>query len=178
MLSIIGHRLARLSPSQLAEIAHPVSKWLRDQSERLFSECPQVFNLVWGSMIAAVTEIIDQSQSPHSDRRWVDEGLSRPAGRIASALFNDPASTSFGPSTGLSENWKRWLSQLLDLPDDHRRHAIAMITGNLNWLFHIDPDWVGKQLLPLAIDQGDDGSAFWAGYFGGRKRRSLPFISI
>ena len=88
---------------------------------------------------------------------------------MALALPKDPAKTSFEPNMGLPENWKRWLNQLVDLPDDHRRHAIAMITPKLNWLFHIDPDWVNKQLLPLASDEGDDGKAFWAGYFWGAR---------
>lgn len=175
MLRIIGHRLARLTPSHLAEIANPVSEWLLRRSEKLLSECPKVFGLVWGSMIAALEETIDLNQFPRADRSWVDKSRHTPVALMTSALFGDPALKNFESNRGLPENWKCWLNQLLGLPNDHRRYAIVMITRNLNWLFDIDPQWTKQELLPLAGDEKDDGSAFWDGYFW---RDQLPQRSL
>jgi hypothetical protein len=168
MLLIIGHRLAALTPSDLAEIAHPVSKWLLDRNEQLFSKHPQVFDLVWDSMITALTGTNDLNRSPHADRNWIDEGDNRPAGRMAGALLNHPVLANLESNRGLPENWKRWVTQLLGLPHDQPRYAVAMIARNLNSLFDIDPDWAKARLLPRAGDKGDDGKAFWAGYFSGQ----------
>ena len=173
ILSAIGCRLARLTSVQLSEIAHPVSEWLNDKGERLLLECPRVFDLVWNAMIRALAAAPDVKRFSRPDRGWVDEGLNRPAGRMVSALFKDPASKAFEPTMSLPDAWKGRLDQLLALSGDHRPHAIAMMTPQLNWLFQTDPDWVGDKLLPLADGEGDDSQAFWAGYFWGARTPQL-----
>jgi hypothetical protein len=44
-----------------------------------------------------------------------------------------------------------------------RRHAIVMLGFHLNFLFPIDPIWIGQRLLPLVDDSGPDGDALWDG---------------
>jgi len=165
MLSTIGQRLARLPADNLAEIVHPVSAWLSDQHGRLLVDFPVIFDLVWEAMVAALVAAPSVKRYPRPDRAWVDESLNSPVGRMVDALLKDPAKTKFEPCSGMPEAWKHRLDRLLELPGDHRPHAIAMITPQLNWLFHIDPNWVHDQLLPLASGRGNDSSAFWAGYF-------------
>lgn len=174
MLSVIGHRLARLPVHQLAELGHPVSEWLRGRSKQLFNDCPHIFDLVWDAMIATLMTMPDVQRFPRADRGWVDEGLNRPAGRMADAMFDDPSKATIDESTGLPKTWKRRLEQLLGLPVDHRSHAIAMITPRLNWLFFKDPEWTDTHLLTLSNDLGNDGSAFWAGYLWRARTPQLP----
>ena len=165
LLSTIGRRLARLSASNLAEIVHPVSAWLSEQGERLLIEFPVVFDLVWNAMVAALIAAPKVKQYPRPDRAWVDEGLNSPVGRMVDVLFKDPAKTTFEVCEGLPGTWLRRLNSLLDLPSDHRPHAVVMIAGHLNWLFQTDPNWTQSQLLSLSSGVGDDSRAFWAGYF-------------
>ena len=165
LLSTIGRRLARLSASDLAEIVHPVSAWLSEQGERLFIEFPVIFDLVWDATVAALMAVPEVKRHPRPDRAWVDEGLNSPVGRMVDALLKDPAKTTFESCAGLPDTWLRRLNQLLNLPGDHRPHAIVMISPHLNWLFQTDPNWTQAQLLSLAGGAGDDSRAFWAGYF-------------
>ena len=164
MLSAVGHRLGRLSSGQLADIAHPVSEWLSKHSVLLLTESPQVFDLVWDAMICALAAVPEHRQFPGPDRRWVDESLNRPVGRMLDALFKDPGGKTFDHCSGLPDAWIRRLDQALALPGDHRQWTIVMIAAQLNWLFHVDPKWVSRSVLPIIDLSGDDSSAFWAGY--------------
>lgn len=164
LLSVTGHRLARLSLVQLSEIAHPVSEWLINRGELLFSERSNVFDLVFDALVTALKTGPDEKQSSRSDRRWVDESLNRPAGRVVDAVFKDPIGQELIADQGLPISWTRRFDQLLGLPSNHRLHAIVMIAYRLKWLFSIDSTWVVDRLLPFADDQGENGQAFWAGF--------------
>jgi hypothetical protein len=174
LLTVVGHRLARLPVKQLVEIAHPVSEWLRKKSEQLLKHSPSIFDLVWDALIAALTANPEVRRFPKPNRSWVDEGLNRPAGRMVDAMFNDPCKANFEEGQGLPEAWKRRLNQLISLPGDHRFQAIAMIAPRLNWLFYFDPTWTGATLVPLASDADSGGKAFWAGFFWGARAPHLP----
>lgn len=173
-LSTIGCRLARLSASNLVAIIHPVSAWLREQAGRLFSELPVIFDLVWDATVVALMTVPEVKRYPRPDRAWVDEGLNSPVGHMVEALFKDPAKMAFEPCAGLPDNWQRRLKQLLNLPGDHRPHAIVMISPNLNWLFQTDPNWTQAQLVSLSGGEGDDSMAFWAGYFWRARKPPRP----
>lgn len=164
-LSTTGHRLARVSSSNLVEIVHPVSAWLREHAGRLFSELPVVFDLVWDAAVKALMTAPEVKRYPRPDRAWADEGLNSPVGNMVEALFVDPAKMAFEPLAGLPNTWQRRLDQLLGLPGDRRSHAIVMISLRLNWLFQTDPNWTQAQLVSLAGGMEDDSMAFWAGYF-------------
>lgn len=163
--SVIGHRIAKLSSDHLAEIVHPVSAWLLEKGEQLFLNSPHVFDLVWDAMIRPLQAAPEMKPFQRPNRRWVDESLNRPAGRLTEAAFTDPAGKTFQTGQGLPIAWIRRFDQLLGLPDDHRLHAIVIMTSRLNWLFNIDPCWTADRLLPLSNNAGYGSKPFWAGYF-------------
>ncbi|UDM49578.1 SIR2 family protein [Cupriavidus sp. MP-37] len=165
MLCVIGGRLARLSPIQMREIIYPASNWLRTYSERLLSERPQIFEVVWSAIIEALREGDGTKKGTAAGtRRWVDESLNRPGGYMADALFRSPHVSELTPDTGLPESFKCRLTQLIGLADDPKQHALVIIASNFNWLFRIDATWTAETLLPMAKSAVDDTSAFWAGY--------------
>lgn len=165
MLCAIGGRLARISPAQMMEIINPASIWLRTYSERLLSEQPRIFEVVWGAMIEALTESDGEEKGTASGpRRWVDESLSRPGGYMVEALFRYPHLDELTPEIGLPEPIKHCLTQLIGLGGDPMQHAIVMVASRFNWLFHIDESWTTEALLPIAKSAVEDTSPFWAGY--------------
>lgn len=174
LLTLIGHRIAGLSSDQRADLAHPISEWLRDRGEKLLIDLPEVFERVRDALTAAVAAHPQPSKFRRLEASWVDEGLNMPAGRLVDALLKDPARAEFKGDQGLPERWTRHLDQLLALPGDHRLHAIAMISPHLNWLYNIDPEWTERQLVVLAERGGDDAAAFWGGYFWGARTPQLP----
>lgn len=165
LLRVIGGRLARLKPDQVAALRHPVSEWMRDRATLLIVNIPEVFHTVWDALAVAMAMHPPKERFRRSDANWVDDGLNQPAGCMVDALFKDPAKADLKAAQGLPDRWKRQLDQLLALPGDARRHAIAMISPRLNWLYYIDPDWSERQLLVVADRDDADAQAFWGGYF-------------
>jgi hypothetical protein len=177
-LSVIGRRLARLSANNLMAIIHPVSAWLREHAERLLSELPAIFDLVWNAAVEALMSAPEVKRYPRPDRVWVNEGLNSPAGHMVDALFKDPAKITFKSRAGLSDSWKLRLKQLMNLPGDHRPHAVVMISPYLNWLFQTDPNWTEAQLLSLSGGEKDDSIAFWAGYLWRAQKPQRPLYLL
>ncbi|MCW5115585.1 SIR2 family protein [Burkholderia cenocepacia] len=164
LLTTVGHRLARLSPPQLAEVMHPASEWLRTRSERLLSECPKVFDLVWNALVDTLKTAPGIGARQVTDRRWVDESINSTAGRMLETWFNSPRFKGATQETGLPASDLRKLDQMLNLLGEHRQHAIVLIASRLRWLFHVSPDWTRDQVLPIATGTDEQSQAFWAGY--------------
>lgn len=175
LLQALAARLARLLPEQVAQLRHPISEWLRDRSGSLFVEAPNTFQTVWDTLIEALGAHPAKERFKRLDQSWVDEGLNQPAGRLVDALFKDPRNADLKEGNGLPFEFKNRLEQLIALPGDSRRHAMAMISSRLNWLYHIDPEWTERHLLSVADKDGPDAPAFWGGFFW---RAHTPTISL
>jgi len=174
LLTAIAARLARLGPEKVAELRHPVSEWMCDRATWLLTNLPDVFQAVWDLLAAALSAHPPKDRFRRADAGWVDDGLNQPAGRMVDALFKDPAKTDFNSDKGLPAEWKTRLDQLLALPGDARRHAIAMTAPHSNWLYFIDPDWTESRLLTVADGDDADAQAFWGGYFWAARTPQLP----
>lgn len=174
LLAAIVARLAKLGPEKVAELRHPISEWMRDRATELLTNLPDVFQVVWALLVTALVMHPPKDRFRRADAGWVDDGLNQPAGRMVDALLKDPAKAAFNPAEGLSAEWKSRLDQLLALPGDARRHAIAMIAPHTNWLYFIDPDWTESRLLAVAEEENADAQAFWGGYFLAAQTPQLP----
>lgn len=174
LLRAIGFRLARLAPEQLAVLRHPVSEWMRDRAATLIVNLPDVFGPLWDALAYALTNHPPKDRFRAAGQGWVNDGLNQPTGRLVDALLKDPAKNGLEPGKGLPETWKARLDQLFALPGDARRHAIAMISPHLNWLYNIDPDWAESRLLAVVDGNTPDAQAFWEGYFWAARTPQLP----
>lgn len=165
LLAAIANRLARLKTDELLEILQPASTWAHKEHGRLQHDCITAFEALWSALISALRLHATVLTRNHSrPKRWVDEGLNSPAGRLALAQrqeFSDIAKTR----KELPEGWIRRTEELLSLPQDHRNHAIAMLAADLGWLYKIDRLWTEEQLLVVLAEEDDAGiEAFWAGF--------------
>jgi hypothetical protein len=165
LLSVMGYRLARLASSQLAQIMYAASEWLRKHGNRLMSEQPAVFAVVWNALLGAL------NSSPASDsalrkgpKRWVEESLNSTVGHMLDTWLNDPAHKDLLSEQGLPIDKRERLEQVLALPAEHRRHAVVLVASRLHWLFRVDPVWTTNHLVPIGLNPDDDSQAFWAGY--------------
>ncbi|WP_343666704.1 SIR2 family protein [Paraburkholderia tropica] len=174
MLSAIGRRLARLEPAQLGEIVHPATEWLRDRCGTLYSQCPEVFDLVWKALRASLSASSGLHKFPSSDRRWVDESLNSAAGRMLDTLFKYPGLDDIKPDAGFPIAWSAKLDEMLALHADDRRYAIVMIASRLTWLYRTDRKWVDTRMLPLSTRNDADTEAFWAGFFWAARAPQPP----
>lgn len=178
MLSAVGSRIGRMSFDQVLELAHPITEWLLAKSQALQSNCPTVFDAVWRNTVAALSRPLATPQPHRSNRRWVDEGLNRPAGRLADTVLRVLTAMELPEGAGLPIEWSKRLAELLDLPGDHGRHAIAITAYHTNWLFHVDARWTDEHLLTTAHANVESSAAFWAGYFWGAKAPQPALFQI
>jgi hypothetical protein len=166
---IIAARLSRLTDADFRKLVRPISDWLLRASKTLLSNGRGKFQLLWERLIAILTT--DQQTGDSSiiaqDKQhdWATEALNSPAGYMAQALFNDLGSgTQAG--AGLPEEWRQRADQLLALPGNNRRHALAIFCHNLTYLFHIGPEWTERALVSaISGNDEDDKAALWAGFF-------------
>ncbi|WP_308584313.1 SIR2 family protein [uncultured Pseudomonas sp.] len=178
LISTIGLRLTRLPAENLAEIVNPVSEWFNSQGKRLVTEAPVIFDLVWNALVAALMVTPELKRYPRPDRTWIDESVTSPVGLMIESLFNDPANLALEPGVGLPVSWHHRINQVLSLPDDHRSHAIVMISSRLNWLYHIDPSWTEGQFISFADGDGEESEAFWAGYLWRAQKPQRQLYSL
>jgi hypothetical protein len=170
---VIAARLSRLKDPDFGKLVRPISDWLLRASKNLLVNGRDKFHQLWERLIATLT--IDQQTGDSSiitqDKQhdWATEALNSPAGYMAQALFNDLGS-DIQRAAGLPEEWRERADQLLSLPGNPRRHALAIFCHSLIYLFHIDPEWTERSLISaIAGNDNDDTGAFWAGFFWGAR---------
>lgn len=177
---VIAARLSRLKDADFGKLVRPVSDWLLRASKNLLVHGRDKFERLWEKLITILTTdqktgdsaIIAQDEQ----HDWATEALNSPAGYMAQALFNDLGS-EIQRAAGLPEEWRERAEQLLSLPGNPRRHALAIFCHNLTYLFHIDPEWTERALLSAIIGNDDDDTGdFGRGSSGVRglpKRRCI-----
>lgn len=162
LVRAIGGRLASLPLAGLSTIAYPTAEWLNGLGERLFGEFSTVLDCLWDPLVAALP-LRDDDRQHRIDSSWANDALNAPVGKLVSLLMKDPSTKGRELGQGFPEDWTRRHEQLLVLPGDMRRHALAMLGFQINWLFAIAPDWTTANLLTVVDDESDDGDALWDG---------------
>ncbi|WP_374315587.1 SIR2 family protein [Aquabacterium sp.] len=170
LLIAIAARLARLNTNDLVKILQPASTWTHNEHQRLQHECLATFEALWSALMDALrSPITELPRSRSVPRRWVDEGLNSPAGRLAMAQRQQLAEVN-QEFKELPRAWKLRTEELLSLPQDHRNHVIAMIAADVGRLYQADQRWTAEQLLTvLARDDEMGVAAFWDGFLWGAR---------
>ncbi|HRJ21896.1 MAG TPA: hypothetical protein PLF84_22835, partial [Bryobacteraceae bacterium] len=168
LTALIACRLTALPTSGLATIVHPVTSWMYAMAETLFRNHPDAFRALWDAVLrllwvepgAGGSGIVHSSRG----RDWLEEGINAPAGRLAKALFKHPAIANLQLDSGLPQEWRRYVEELLDLPASLRCYSVAVLSSRLIWLYRVDPNWTETRLIQLAEGEGTECvSAFWDG---------------
>jgi hypothetical protein len=165
LLFAIANRLARLDADELMEILQPTSTWMQNEHQRLQQESFAAFEALWKAMMGTLRRPkTAPPRSTSTPRRWVDEGLNSPAGRLAMAQLQQLADIDKA-GKGLPASWKLRTEELLGLPQNHRSHVIAMIAADIGWLYHTDRAWTTEHLLSILAGDDEAGiQAFWSGF--------------
>ena len=173
LITLIAGRIANLPESDFSKLVRPISDWLLRASKTLLESQRQLFESIWNRLTKnlGADERVGSSSIITQDKQhdWATEALNSPTGYLAQALFND-LDKNVTKETGLPEVWRQRADQLLALPGDARRHALAILCHNLTYLFHLDPAWTDSALVSaLVSDEDHDRDAFWAGFFWGAR---------
>jgi hypothetical protein len=178
--ALIAGRLSQIPDGPLTNLLRPATDWLVRVLKILLPTHRGVFDRLWNRIERLSRElpqtgkssIVRSSQQPD----WATEALNSTVGNLARALMSDPAINKLKPGDCFPEWWKMRSDELLLLSGNSRRHALAIFSHNLVWLFAIDPEWVTKAFLPLVELQDTDSEAVWAGFFWGAKVPQLELF--
>lgn len=164
--AVIANRLCRLSGEMLSSLLYPATWWLQKISKAISTDFPKVFDQMVQRLIEVVKAFPEHAYSAviGSSRGidWVMEAINSPVGHLILAVFDDTRyQEAAAINAGLSP-----IEQCLALPENPRRHAIAMASHNLGWLHVNAADWTEKHLLTIIEGHDvEDQDAFWAGFF-------------
>ena len=173
----IAARLCALPPSELHEIAYPVSIWMEAVGERFFEDVADALPGLWRALMAALRpEDGDGRRRPH--RSWATEALNAPVGKLFGLAMKDPATKELKAGAGFPSHWTTLLDDLLALPGDLRRHTLVMLGYQVTWLFTIDRDWTEGWMLRLVNDDSTDGDALWEGLLWAARMPSRPLYGL
>lgn len=186
MLTITGHRLAQLSSDQIGALNFPISQWLCTHLDTLLDRLPAVFNIVWTAWInthrlPSPTEICRSSDSDS-----IEDAFNSAIGRLVNKILGKLIPELLNLNENLPEVWKERFSCLLNLPEPHCRHIIAVLTTWLRAIYRVDSLWTEKHILVFFDSPGDNSDILWDGYFSGssyvdrelNKRLKHPLINL
>lgn len=168
----IALNLCALENEDLAKIRHASSRWFENFGQRLSGGA---FNSLWNKFVDVLGSIEDAGASAlvrqEEPPRWIDEAINSASGHLTELLMSTLGNRKFDAGEQFSNQWKARANQLLDLPGDTRRFVLACLGRRLQFLYHVDPQWVSKKLLPLLLQEDvdlQDKDALWAGFLGSR----------
>lgn len=183
-IAFIAEQVSRSSDQDAAIIVHCLADWIWKVAHKLAGNYPQLFSRVVSKLIAALSLQTVESRTAivhgSGDADWNSEALNSPTGKLAKALFQDPTLRNLKESVGLPQSWRLHAENLLSLPDDLHRHALAVFSKRLNWFFDVDSGWTKDNFLPfLRSENIQDQEALWAGFLrGGSLPRHAQFIFL
>jgi hypothetical protein len=107
-------------------------------------------------------EVIQQS------RRTYSHAINGPLGMCAEALFSAVPGEKQEAGSLLPKHIKTRLEQLFATVGEGSDHAISVTTRKLNWLMHVDPQWVEDRLIPILNFKHTAAEASWNGFLHSR----------
>jgi hypothetical protein len=170
---VIAERLSRCHDVIIANLIHHISDWFLNISE-LLGQVPNSFDKLFEKIVNVIrlnphlgTTTITRRYAEHD---WSMEATKAPVGKIMQALLNDPSINKKNAENGLPTKWIKQVDELRSLNGDLYRHAIVIMSRQLNWLDRIDSDWTDVHLLYiLKENQEDDKNAFWVGFLSSQR---------
>jgi hypothetical protein len=179
----IGTQLSRFPAQSLSAFVRAASDWLLNASKALARNRHDVFDCVFAKISSSLHLSPTESRSGivrgNNEPDWTMEAINAPVGKLAQALFHDPRKDDLEKGQGLPPEWLSNALRLLTLTDDLRRHAIVILSRNLNWLYHVDPAWAEMNLLSALEGDPQDRDALLSGFlWGARVPSSELFLRL
>jgi hypothetical protein len=177
-----ARRIFRLPTLVVAQLAGPITRWLRVAIGGLCNTSPDLLLSLSLKIIGALREnpsfAVSALVRRDEDREWITEAINSPAGRLMEAFMLDPRWLQLTENQGLPEFWVSPVEQLLSLEAPARHYALAVVSQNLNYLYFVDRDWTQRHLMDGIIADQSSGEALWAGFASGNRLPRQPIYEL
>lgn len=160
--SVVVCLVASLSPADISRCWYPLVEWLKPRAAAFEAAGKGAFDILWNKVLEAAA-LFPSGYKQKPGRDWSFEAINSVVGRLVEALLEVglPQGQSAPPA-----NWIDRLTKALEVPGDHGRHALCIISRNTQWFYHYEPAWTRKYLLANSTPAGPDADAFWSGLAG------------
>jgi SIR2-like domain len=174
----IASELCQFPDAALSKLLYPSAQWLQKTAKVLSRHDPNAFDKITARLIDAAGSEPSGAESAPNDvpigRDWGTAALNSSVGQIAMAILQDDCFEHLAADIAASVKCLARLERLLDLTGDPRRHAIAIISHDLDRLDQLASSWTERHLLSIiGLDDLDDRAAFWAGFFWNTRLSSV-----
>jgi len=170
------NRVARLPHAVIAELRHPLARWLEknlvgflefddDLGWTVFDHI--VDGILSGGADAAnsgLGEVRQGGKVIHKSRRTFDHAINGPIGMCAEALFHAVPGEKQDAGSLIPDHIKSRIDRLLAAPGEGSDHAVSMACAKLNWLMFIDPVWTEEHLIPMLAFEHPESEPAWNGF--------------
>ena len=175
------NRLARLPYPVVAELRHPLGRWL----EQNFSSILQfdrdlgwkvLDHIVDGFLTAGVDaaksgldEVWQGGKVVQRSRRTYNHAINGPIGMCTDALFRAVPGERQEAGSLIPAPIKSRIERLFSAPGEGSDHAVSVACNKLNWLMYVDPTWTTERLLPMLAFDHPKSEPAWNGFlYSGR----------
>lgn len=186
LFNTLLERLGRLPKETIRDLGSPVGQWLEKWFCVAFQEnrirAWRIFDhLLEGILLVAPDEEKVGPQRCNKDkssRSTYGRAINRPVGMVTQGVLHALGALKLDHTQGIPEAFKARLEWLLSVPSENKKHALSIITFQLNWLYLIDPRWVKEQVTPAFELDHPDAPAAWNGYFSSARIAPKELFSI
>ena len=161
--NFIAELLVSANDEALKGIAYSVAVWLLFTSEHLTEKCVPIFERLVRRLLDFLSDNPNVGDTGAPD--GPAEALHPTAGKVVEALYNDPRRKDLVERQGLPVEWRSLVENALALPGDSGRFALVSCSLQLNWFYHVDPEWTDEKLLSvLRTNDTKTSESWWASF--------------
>jgi hypothetical protein len=178
-------RVARLPYVVVAELRHPLGRWLQqnladvlefddDLGWAVYDHIANgIFSCGADAAKSGLGEVRQGGKIIQQSRRTLGHAINGPVGMLAEALFHAVPGEKQEACSLIPDHIKSRVERLFTAPGEGSDHAVSIASRELNWLMFVDPEWTEKHIIPMLAFDHPASEPSWNGFLhGGRQPRS------
>ena len=175
MFMVFMLRLAALPCKTICDMRYALGDWLRDKLPSLLKRdrglAWKVFDHIisaWvsddgASAISGMDETNVGSEATNESRRTYGHAINGPIGEATEGITRSINDLNVEKNQSIPEEFKSRLERLMAAPGEGSNHCVSILSRDICWLHHIDPEWVGLRLFPLFAFNHPAAEPAWNG---------------
>lgn len=167
---LIAGRLLALEQGRFEGVLFSATRWIEKCGVRLRQLRPSVYSQIWERSLSAIQASANLGQSTvlNQDTELVTPALNAPSGFLAQMVMEFPEVKEASIKDGFDPTWKRYVQELVDLPDPAGAYALAIFCLRVPWFYHYDQEFAETLILQHLTSQEISNlrsDAAWSGLF-------------
>ncbi|MFC6674077.1 SIR2 family protein [Marinobacterium aestuariivivens] len=184
------HRLTRLPYDVIAELRHPLGRWLEQNLVAVLEFDDALGWAVYDHVVDGILsggadaaesgfgEVRQGGEVIERSRRTYGHAIIGPLGMCANALFQAVPGETQEADSLIPEYIKSRVERLFAAPGEGSDHAVSITMSKLNWLMYVDPTWTQGRLIPMLLFDHPASEPAWNGFLHGGRAPRPPLAEV